>query len=489
MTNAARSIAVIFAILFAAALAISPLEAQAEADDRLNVVFLVADDQRFDTLGCYGNSIIQTPNIDALAAEGVRFANCFATTSICATSRANLITGQYASRNGVWTFQKTFSPEAYAETLPMQLKSAGYRVGFIGKWGIGDPKGWADESFDFWGGFPGQGNYYPKSDYDLSDPRPESLQTLKGPHLTETMESQAVEFLDGCSADEPFFLQVSFKAAHCQDGARWQFPCEKRYEDLYADTEIPLPETANEQAFATLPECVQKSEARTRWHLRFEGEEFAQQTLKDYYRLITGIDRVVGTIREKLAEKGVAEKTLIVYVSDNGFYLGDYGLAGKWFAHEPSIRLPLIVYDPRLSNDRRGAVANETVLTIDVAPLILDSVGLSIPESMQGVSLRPCLLGEAKNWRTDFLYEHLLPIRTIPKCEGVRESRFKYVRYLLEGETIETLTDLQNDPHELTNLVDEPEHAATLRRMRLRLEELKSMASSPIASDVSAVAP
>lgn len=423
-----------------------------------NILFILTDDQRFDTLGCMGDTVIQTPHIDRLAAGGVVFDNTFCTTSICAISRASFMLGQYERRHRIDSFQKPYSDEQLAHSFPMRLRQHGYRVGLIGKWGIGGAL--PVDQYDYWRGYAGQGSYFPKGEKGT------------GKHLTDTMGEQALEFLEGCKADQPWMLQLYTKAAHCQDGDPWPFQPAPRYNGHYADVTIPLPPTADEAHFALLPPFLQTSEARTRWHVRFENPELAQRSLRDYYRLITHVDDWVGTLTETLAAKGFADNTVILYTSDNGFYLADRGLAGKWFMHEESIRLPLVVHDPRLPAAARGTRRDEMVLNIDVAPTILELAGAPVPDEMQGQSLMPLLNGESVPWREQFLYEHRINIRTIPKSEGVRTKRWKYVRYTESEPLVEQLFDLEHDPLEEQDLARDAGQAEQLEAMREKWREL-----------------
>ena len=192
--------------------------------------------------------------------------------------------------------------------------------------------------------------------------------------------------------------------------------------------------------------------ARLRWAIRFWGPTRYQESVKGYYRLVTGIDRVVGRLRAALEKQGLADTTAIVYTGDNGFFLGEYGLAGKWTPHEPSIRVPLLVYDPRLPEEARGHTRPEMALNIDIAPTLLAFAGLDPSASMQGKSLLPLVRGATPEWRTDFLYEHLFEHPRLPKMEGVRTEEWKYIRYVDEDPVIEELYDLRRDPQELENL-------------------------------------
>lgn len=428
----------------------------------MNVVLLLADDLRFDAVGFMGNRIVETPHLDGLARQGVTFPNAFCTTSICATSRASILTGQYARRHGIWNFAANLSPEAFADTFPAQLRSTGYYTGFIGKWGVGNQL--PSEQFDYWAGFPGQGRYFA---------RQKGVESKE--HLHEITSRQIGEFFAASPADKPFCLQVSFKTAHAQDGEPQEYPFEPRYAELYENVTIAPPPTATEEHFARLPEFLRTSEARRRWTPRFSTPELYQKHVKDYYRLVTGMDRVIGDLVKELRERKQLDNTLIVFTADNGYYLGDYGLADKWFMHEPSIRIPLLIVDPRLPAERRGTKCEAMALNIDLAPTLLAAAGIAPPKRMQGVNLLPVAEGKAESPRTEFFYEHLFKHAAIPKTEGVRDERWKYVRYLVEPE-YEELFDLQSDPREERNLASEPEHRETLTRYRRRCDELRSAA-------------
>ncbi|MEZ5352596.1 MAG: sulfatase-like hydrolase/transferase [Bryobacteraceae bacterium] len=336
-----------------------------------NVVFLLTDDQRWDTLGCMGNPIIRTPNIDGLSRQGVTFENHFVTTSICMTSRASIFTGLYARSHGVTDFARSFSEDQFARTYPALLRAAGYHTGFIGKYGVGNKM--PVEKFDFWRGFPGQGKYFPDGE--------------PGPHLTERMGDQALAFLDGAPRGKPFSLSISFKAAHVQDEDPRQFLPSPASDALYRDTRFPAPATADPRFVDQLPVEVHRSENRRRWAVRFGTPELFQTSVRNYYRLISEVDTVVGRIREQLRRIGAEDNTVIAFSGDNGFYLGEHGLAGKWLMHEESIRVPMILYDPRLPAGLRGARRQAMTLNIDIAPTLLEAAGIAAPAGMQGRSL------------------------------------------------------------------------------------------------------
>ena len=420
---------------------------------------LVTDDQRWDTMGCMGNPIIRTPNMDALAGGGVLFENAFVTTSICMASRTSIFTGLYERAHGCTFGTPPLAERAWAMSYPARLRKAGYRTGFIGKFGVNLPK--ASTRFDDWRGFGGQGKY--EHTDEAGKPR----------HLTQIMGDQAVAFLRGCPRAQPFCLSVSFKAPHCQDRDPRQFIPDPAYKDLYRDIAVPVSKTGEARYFEALPECLRNSEGRERWYIRFADPEMHQRSVKDYYRLITGVDTVIGRIRDELKRLKLDDNTVIVLIGDNGFYLGERGLAGKWYAHEVSIRVPLLIYDPRLPADGRGRRLPQMALNVDVAPTILTMAGLDVSAATQGRSLLPLLAGQTCRWRTDFFYEHLFERQNIPKSEGVRTERWKYMRFFEQQPVYEELYNLKRDSQETDNLAASPAHRETLTALRKRCDDLR----------------
>ncbi len=430
----------------------------AQRTKRPNLIFLLTDDQRWDALGCMGNRIIRTPNVDELGRNGVIFTNNFVTTSICMTSRASFFSGLYLRSHKINDFGTSFTEEQYSRIYPVVLRRAGYRTGFVGKWGVGNEM--PTDRFDYFAGFPGQGHYFPKRpDTDL--------------HLTELMGDQSEEFLRGSGPEQPFCLSVSFKAPHVQDQDPRQFLHSPETKELYADVEIPVPRTADARYIQMLPVEVQRSEARRRWAVRFGTPELYQESVKSYYRLISEVDTVVGRIREQLRRMQADDNTVIVYAGDNGFYLGEHGLAGKWFMHEESIRTPLVVHDPRLPRSAQGQRRSEMALNIDVAPTLLSIAGVS-PPPMQGRDLTPLIGGETQAWRREWFYEHLFEHEWIPRTEGVRTESWKYTRYLDTKPEFEEIFDLTRDPLEEQNLARTMEHSDRLVELTERWKAWRS---------------
>jgi len=427
-----------------------------------NIIFLLTDDHRWDSIGCMGNPIIKTPNIDNLAEKGILFENAFVTTSICMASRASFLTGQYACRHKINDFHTDLSSEAFSQTYPAILKKSGYKTGFVGKYGVGIKE--LTNEFDEWYGIPGPG----QPEYENKD------KNGKYKHLTDLITEQSMEFLKGCSKGKPFCLSVSYKAPHVQDSDPRQFIYNPIYKDLYKDDIIPPPKTASQEHFDALPGFLKTSEARERWKKRFATPEMYQESVKGYYRLIAGIDDSVKQIRNELKKLKLDDNTVIVFMGDNGFFLGEHGLAGKWFAHEESIRVPLIIYDPRMKSKDEGKVRGEIALNIDIAPTILDLAGEKVPKEMQGRSLLPLLKNQNKNWRKDFFYEHLFDHPAIPKSIGVRTENWKYIRYPGEKAVFEELYDLKKDPLEEKNLSTNKTFQFVLKKLRRRCDELKN---------------
>lgn len=428
------------------------LAAGQHAQTRPNILFLLTDDQRWDALGCMGNPVIKTPNIDRLAADGVLFRSNFCTTAICMSSRASIFTGLYMRAHGINSFDAPLKPADFDRSYPALLRAAGYRTGFIGKWGVGNamPK----DRFDYYKGFPGQGRYFPKGG---------------GEHLTNTMGEQAEEFLDGCRIEQPWCLSISFKAPHAQDEDPKQFLYDPALEPLYRDVRIPVPKTAAPEYFERVPDFVRNSEGRNRWKWRFDTPARYQEMVKAYYRLVTGVDVVVGRLRQALADRDFARNTVIVFTSDNGDFLAEHGMADKWLMYEESIRTPLVVYDPR--QPARGRTRTEMSLNIDVAPTLLDFAGIAAPACMQGRSLRPLLGAAAPPWRREWFYEHhfeVPPKVRIPRSEGIRTADWKYIRYIDAQPASEELYDLRRDPLEEKNLAPDPGHKQRLDQLRAR---------------------
>ena len=426
----------------------------------MNIVVLLADDWRYNTLGCAGNPVVKTPALDHLAGEGTRFTHACVTTSICGVSRASIFTGQWMSRHGNPAFQMFKTP--WEETYPGLLKANGYFVGHVGKWHNGKfPAG----NFDF--GRAYSGTHWMK--------QPDGTRI----HVTQKNENDALEFLRTRPTGQPFCLTVAFFATHAEDGNPLQYLPQPESMSLYQDVTVPVPPNATDESFQRLPPFIanEKNEGRVRWHWRFDTPEKYQTMMKNYYRLATEVDATCGRVLVELQKQGVLENTLVIFTGDNGYFHAEHGLADKWYPHEESIRVPLIVRDPRMDKGKRGQTDDDFALNVDLAPTILAAAGIKAPATMQGRDIAPLYLAASKpEWRTEFFYEHAIIKNKefIPASEALVRKDVKYF-YWPDFER-EQLFDLKADPSEENDLIADPAQAARLAEMRSRFAELKAAA-------------
>jgi arylsulfatase len=449
-----RTFALLIAALFPAF--------SAAAGNPPNIVVLLADDWRFDTLGIAGNPVVKTPHLDRLAARGVRFTHARVTTSICGVSRSSILTGQWMSRHGNRAFATMDTP--WTESYPGLLRKNGYHVGHVGKWHSGP---FPAREFDFARSYAGR--HWVK--------RADGTEV----HVTRKNEEDALDFLSQRPKDQPFLLNLWFFAPHAEDNHPDQFLPQPESMSLYQDLEIPIPPLHTSAALSKLPKFLQQpeNEGRVRYHWRFDDPEKYQRMMKNYYRLCSEVDAVCGRIIDELEKQNQLENTLIIFLGDNGYYHGDRGLADKWYPHEESIRVPFIVYDPRLPAEHRGITRDEFVLNVDIAPALLAAAGIDAPERMQGRDFSTLYLQEtsaAAPWRDEFFYEHgtISNKDRIPSSEAVVRRDFKYT-WWPEHEH-EELFDLTTDPSELENLAGSPGHQEKLAEMRAKLKQMKDSA-------------
>lgn len=429
------------------------------AADKMNVVVLYADDWRHDTLGAAGNPVVKTPVLDELASEGMRFTENCVTTSICGISRANLYTGQWMSRHGATRFVMWDTP--WEETYLGLLKKNGYYLGHVGKWHNGQIP---QDKFDFAVAYHGR-HWYDTKEYGKI-------------HVTKRNEKDALKFLKNRPKDQPFYLTVSFFATHAEDGDKDQFLPQPESMKLYGDVKIPVPPNATQESWERLPDFFdEKNEGRNRWHWRFDDAAKYQRMMKNYYRMATEVDTTCGVVLSELEKQGVLDNTLVIFTSDNGYYHGEHGLADKWYPHQESIRVPLIIKDPRMAKDRHGTTNDDFTLSVDLAPTILAAVGIAAPKHMQGEDIAPLYLAKEKpRWRTEFYYEHptLRNKEFIPASEALVRKDWKYMYW--PDHDVEQLFDLQADPREENDLAGHPARAEKLAEMRNRFNELKEAA-------------
>ena len=433
--------------------------AAAPAAEPLNVLLLYADDWRHDTLGAAGHPVLRTPSLDRLASEGVRFTHNHVTTSICGVSRASLLTGQWMTRHGNRAFDMFATP--WEETFPARLRARGYWVGHVGKWHNG---AFPAASFDFGRSYFGT-HWLPQ-------------EKGRAVHVTQRNESDALEFLRTRPRDRPFCLTVAFFATHAEDDHPLQFLPQPESLGLYEGVAIPVPANATEESWKRLPRFFdERNEGRRRWRWRFDTPAKYQAMMKNYYRLASEVDAASGRLLAELAEQGVLDRTLVVFTTDNGYYHGEHGLADKWYPHQESIRVPLVVRDPRLPRSRRGEIREELTLNVDLAPTLLAAAGVAAPARMQGRDLAPLYLGTpAPAWRTEFFYEHptYRSVDFIPSSEALVCRDWKYLYWPDHG--VEQLFDLRSDAAEEHDLAGHANERDRLAEMRRRMGELKAAA-------------
>lgn len=451
-----------------------------------NIVFIMSDDHAAHAMSCYGSRINQTPNIDRIADEGVRFDNSFCTNSICAPSRAVILTGKYNHLCGVRTLHEEF--DGRQQTFPKLLQEAGYQTAIVGKWHLGhggdsDPTG-----FDYWNVFRGQGFYHDPVMIELGEEK-----VFPG-YATDIVTDLSIDWLDQRDKDRPFLLMCHHKAPH----RPWQ-PDDK-HAHLYEDIEIPEPETfyddletrsnaAKEAAMrmsdlkpadlkAPVPDGL-SPEQEMKWRY--------QRYIKDYLRCIASVDDNVGRLLDYLDQEGLTEDTIVIYTSDQGFFLGDHGWFDKRFMYEESLRMPFVIRYPRAIQP--GGVCDRMILNVDFAPTFLHYAGLPIPEDMQGTSIDPLLEGRTpQGWRTSMYYRywmHCDQIHNVYSHYGLRTERYKLIYYY--GEAFELkgsqdipkepeweLFDLQRDPHELNNVYHDPNYEGTVKSLTDELHRLQA---------------
>jgi arylsulfatase A-like enzyme len=410
-----------------------------------NLLVLVSDDQRADSTG-FGGGPAATPNLDALASQAAVFDQAFVTTSVCACSRASLLTGQYVRQHGIRHFGAPLSASALARSYPGVLRSAGYHTGFVGKWGLGGAL--PTDAFDFFEGFARQGRYFHEVDGQRR-------------HLTRMLADAAISFVEDAPPGRPFCLSVSFKAPH----GPWEEHAPE-FAERFRELAIELPRSASLDAAERLPAFLQRSlgaEAGRAW---VAEPELLRENIRNYHRLVAGIDAAVGRLRGALERRGLSDDTVILYTSDNGLLMGEHGLIGKWLMFEESIRVPMLLHLP---GERARRIARP-VLNVDVAPTLLDLAGIDAGGAMQGRSIAPLARGErVHDWRDDWYYEHDLDPGAagyLPKVEGIRSERWKYIRY--PDANAESLFDLENDPLELQDLASSEQHGPELEQLRAR---------------------
>lgn len=433
----------------------------AQSSQAPNIIFILTDDQRFDAIGYAGNEFVQTPEMDDLAKSGTYFNNAIVTTPICAASRASILTGLHERAHN-FNFQTgNVRAEYMANSYPTLLKNNGYKTGFFGKYGVRYQD--LDKQFDVYESYDRANKYKDRRGYYYKTIGKDTV------HLTRYTGQKAIDFIDDTSNDQPFCLSLSFSAPHAHDPAEAQYYWQNTTDKMLSSTTIPGPELGDDKYFEAQPKIVRDGFNRLRWTWRYDTPEKYQHSLKGYYRMISGIDLEIKKIREKLKEKGLDKNTVIIVMGDNGYFLGERQMAGKWLMYDNSIRVPLIVFDPRVNKHQD---VKDMALNIDVPSTILDLAGIPAPKTWQGKSLMPIVNKETKSiGRDTILIEHIWDFSEIPPSEGVRTKKWKYFRYV-NDKSIEELYNLEKDPQEINNLIGKSKYKKVAAALRAKCDEL-----------------
>ena len=469
----------------------------------------MADDHAYQAVGAYGSTLIQTPNIDRISREGMLFKKAAVTNSVCSPSRAVILTGKYSHLNGMKDNGTYFNGEQ--QTLPKIFKKNGYSTAIVGKWHLfSEPTG-----FDYWNILPDQGNYYnPKFIKNGRD-------TVYNGYVTDIITSMATNWIDTAKKSKPFFLMVHHKAPHrnAMPPLKYlgkfndrEFPYPSNFHDDYQgrkalqiqqitmknnldiryDTKIPCDSCPVGAVNAWAPAEYQREverlmpDERKVWEEAYE-EEFKkfkalnsedervkfqfQRYMEDYLRCVNSLDDNVGELLKYLDDTGLAKNTIVVYMSDQGFYLGEHGLYDKRFMYEESFRTPMMIRYP--AGFEGGKQTSAFALNLDIAPTLLDLSGITIPGDMQGSSMKTLLQkGRDRNWRKSVYYHYYEKSFGLTRHYGIRTKRFKLIHFYDPVDSWE-LYDLAKDPLEMRNLYEDGSHKKIIEKLKAQLRSLQ----------------
>ena len=445
------------------------------AKKRPNIVFIMADDHAAQAISAYGSKLIKTPNIDRLANEGMKFENCFVTNSICTPSRAVIITGKYSHLNGVPVFNHIDNSQPL---LSKYLQAAGYYTGIIGKWHLGGqnpyrPDDGKPAGFDYWNILPGQGSYFNPLMIEMGQRK-----TIEG-YTTDIITDLSIDFIKHRPPGKPFFLMLHHKAPH----RNWR-PDEK-HRKQYENYEPPIPATfdddykgksdASRNATNHIDTDLKDSDLKMKPPEGLSGAALKKWKFKrymqDYLACVASVDDNVGRFLDYLDKNALAENTIVIYTSDQGFFLGEHNMFDKRFMYEESLRMPFLIRWP--AGIKPALVSNKMILNVDFAPMLLDAAGVRVPADMQGRSFLQLLQSRTpKDWRTSMYYRYYHPgDHNVAAHYGVRTDRYKLI-YFDKLDQWE-LYDLKNDPIEMHNLYDDPTSAALIKQLKAELYRLK----------------
>ena len=453
---------------------------------RPNILFIMSDDHASHAISAYGSRINQTPNIDRIAKEGIRFNNCFCTNSICTPSRATILTGTYNHVNNVTTLSSKL--DGRLTTFPKLLQAEGYQTAIVGKWHLGHGGHANPTGFDYWNILPGQGLYHDPEMIDMGEKK------VYPGYVTDIITDLSLDWLKERDPEQPFMLMTHHKAPH----RPWD-PDEKLMH-LYQNTDIPEPETFHDdysnRASAAKEAKMRVDRDMTDRDLKYpvpEGLTAAeekqwkyQRYIKDYLRCVASIDNNVGRMLDYLDQEGLAENTIVVYTSDQGFFLGDHGWYDKRFMYEESLRMPFVMRYPR--EIEAGSINDDMILNLDFAQTFLDCTNVDQTDEMQGRSFRPLMNGKTiEDWRTSMYYRYWMHLahHHVYAHYGLRTHDHKLIYYYADGLGTPgsaddpkppewELFDLKKDPHEINSVYDNPDYSEIQAQLTSELYQLQS---------------
>ncbi len=449
----------ICAIVVAACLLLSACEtadsvAPARAGERPNFILVIVDDLRYDALkvsqkylsGTARFPWVETPNLDQMAAEGAYFINAFVTTSLCSPSRASMLTGQYAHNHGKWDNSYEFNRNSFAS----ELQKAGYQTAYFGKWHMGNQTG-KRRGFDHSYSFVGQGEYM-DAEFEVNG-RPVASSGWVDHVSTQAM----LDYLERLDRGDPFCMVLGFKSCH----GPWDAPPEAT-KHLYQGPGYVGQSVPN--LSSSVP--YRASDEPSHFYSRGSYTSFYNWQDRNYFRYLSAIDMEMGRINERLEQHGLWDNTYLIFVSDNGFYMGEHGLRDKRTAYEESMRIPMLVKGPGI---KAGNVCDELVLNLDIAPTILELANARAKWSMDGLSMKPLLFDQPTSWREEFIYEYRHgSVGPQVNILALRTDRYKLVSYGRDSGWNEFF-DLTNDPYETNNLYDDASYAPELANFNAQL--------------------
>ena len=460
-----------------------------------NILFIMSDDHAAQAISCYGGplaAIAPTPNIDRIAKEGARFDHMFCVNAICGPSRAAILTGKFSHTNGFFKNENGGDFDGSQQTFPKLLQAAGYQTAVIGKWHLGSAPTGFDYSKVLING-NGQGTYFnPEFQINGKETVVESRF-----HCDRQIANDALEWMEhGRDKTKPFMLMYQFKAPH----RPWQ--PDPIYSNLFANIEIPEPETFNDtyegrKAAAdqwmsiehnlnrldmkitppegltgeTLKQWLQAGNNNEPWTPEpgMTGSQLKkwkyQRYIKDYLRCVRGLDDAIGRMLDYLDQNGLSENTIVIYTSDQGFYLGEHGWFDKRFMYEESFRMPFVVRWP--GKIKPGTINKDLLMNVDIAPTLLEAAGIPVPADIQGKSFAA---GSLQRTAVYYHYYEFPYWHHVQPHYGIRTDRYKLIHFYYSMDEWE-LFDLEKDPHELRNLINDPEYANVVKQMKIQLEE------------------